>query len=155
MNAYRMNAYRSDALVAHAAAATRRSFPGPQKQYAHAAGVTKSTASRHLNGDPYSPAANYLRGVTIVGYPLVAEGMAILEDANAQRSTEELWVMCAKLNELEHDADADEDRQTLRAAFNPTADQLLAAAEADVRVGELCIERAAVLRRLAERVRHG
>ena len=155
MNAFQMNAYRTDALVAHAAGATRRAYPGPQKQYAHDAGVTKSTASRHLNGDPHSPAAKFLRGVMIVGYPLLAEGIAALEQANARRSTDELWQLRARLNELEHTADAESDRHTLRAAFSPTADQLEAAADADVREAELCLERAAILRELALRVEHG
>jgi hypothetical protein len=155
MNAYQMNAYRTDALVAHAAAAIRRSYPGPQKQYASAAGVTKSTASRHLNGDPHSPAVAYLRAVTIVGYPLIAEGMAALNEVNQRRSIHDLRLIRSRLNEVKHDVDAEEKRHTLRAAIDPTAEQLNAAADADVRVAEICLERAAILRELALRVDHG
>lgn len=154
MNSYQRNAYRTDALISHGAAAAGRRFP-LQKKYAAEAGVDKSTASRHMRGDKYSPMSHYLRGVLIVGYPLVAEGLAVLEQANHQRSTEQLWLLRAKLNELEHGADCESDRHALRAAFNPTAEQLSAAADADVHAAEICLERAAVLRELAERVRRG
>lgn len=150
--------FRLDALIVHGAQATKRAVPGAQKRYCRVMHVTKSTASRHLRGDRHAPSTHFLlqiaRAEKASGYPLISEAIATVNQAQIEHAPlDELYARLHELNELEHDAQADEDRQTLRASSNPTAAQFEAAATADIREAELGLERAAILRELAHRLR--
>lgn len=150
---YTMNAVLTDTLIERGADAIKRAYPGPQKRYAQAAGITKSTASRHINGDAHSPATHYLRGVLIVGWSLIAEAMATLNQQQLKRATlQQLRARLTQLNDIECLLEGDENRAILRSTSNPTPEQLRAAAMADISEAEVQLERAAILRQMAEHV---
>jgi hypothetical protein len=145
-----------DALIARGAAATQRRFPTKQMAYGRKAGVQKSTAQRHFAGDKHSPATHYLRGAMLIGWPLIAESIVALNHEEIRRATNaELIAEYNRLVEREHELEARENRENWRAAANPTAEQLEAAAEASVAEGEVQLQLAAVQREMAERKRRG
>lgn len=152
-------AYHMDAITERAGAANSRAFGGVQKRYNRALRVHKSTGSRHFKGEN-APTTKFLFQIATAdkatAYPIIAEAIAIVnQEQISAASSAQLYARLAELNEIEHEADANGDRQTLRACANPTPEQLEAAATADVHVGEITLERAAVLREIAERKRRG
>lgn len=150
-----------DSLLVYAVDAAKRCAPGPQKRWAFAMGVSKSRASRHLSGDVHSPNASVLftmwklaTGNGTNSWPLIGESIAVTIQAELEdMSTPELEALLRKLDDMEHNLEADENRHTLNAAVNPSAEQLEAAALANVKEGELSFRRAAVQRILAGRKR--
>jgi hypothetical protein len=157
--------YRLDSLIARAAAATQRSAP-TRKRWASALRhdgkpLSRPTTHRHFTGCPHSPASKVLltleqlaRGDGTTPWPLIAEGIAtVLQSDIRTAPTEQLRARLRELTDLEHARQADEDRTTVHAAASETPETLEAAANADVIEAELQLERAAIRRELAERMR--
>ena len=141
-----------DVLMARAAGATRRSAAG-RKWYASALNLSRSRTSRHMNGDPHSPAGKVLvaleqlaAGEGTTPWPLIAEGIATVIQADIrQATTTALRARLHELTEAEHGLEAEENRQTAR------GDDHEAAALADVREAEVQLERCAIRRELHAR----
>lgn len=148
-------AYRMDDMRARAGAVTARCFNGSRKRYGSATDTTKSTVDRHFKG-VNSPSLRFLMQVAsadkATAFPLLAEAISVVNQVQIERApTAELQKRLAEIDELEHDADGDEDRQRMRAAVNPTPEQRRASALADRRIAELALERAAIQDELALR----
>lgn len=151
------SAFRFDALQQRSGAALSRSFGGVQKRYCRAVGIDPSNGSRHFRGQN-APATKFLFQIATAdkatAFPIIAEAIAVVNQAQLREaSVQQLHARLNELNEAEHSADADEDRQAMRSVANPSIAQLEAAALADVHIAEITLERAAVLRELAERNR--
>lgn len=145
-----------DSIVQWGAESLTRAVPGKQRRYYSIAGVAKSTGNRHLNGDKHSPATKwFIRIATAAnGWPLIAQAISMVIMLTIRKARiEDLHNRLNELNDLEHDAECDENRQTMRAAVNATPEQLEVAAKADIREAELSLERSAILRELARRLR--
>jgi hypothetical protein len=152
-------AYRMDAILSRAGSANARCFYGVQKRYMRALDVTKSTASRHFRGEN-SPSTRFLFQIAsadkATAWPILAEAVAIVRQVDIEKaSTDELEAQRMMLTDAEHTAEADADRANVKAVANPTPENLDAAADANVRIGEIVLELAAVQRELAHRKRRG
>jgi hypothetical protein len=152
-------AFRLDALRARSGAALSRSYRGVRKQYASDHDVDKTTATRHFRGE-HGPSFRFLFQIAsadkATAWPILAEGIAIVRQVDIEKaSTEELEAQRMMLTDAEHTAEANADRANVKAAANPSADNLDAAADSNVRVGEIVLELAAVQRELAHRKRRG
>jgi hypothetical protein len=121
--------------------------------------VTKSTASRHFRGEN-SPSTRFLFQIAsadkATAWPILAEAIATVRQVEIERvSVDELETQRAMLMDAEHTAESEADRASVKAVANPSAENLDAAADANVRVGEIVLELAAVQRELAHRKRRG
>jgi hypothetical protein len=144
-----------DNIVQIGADAAVRAVPA-RKRYAFALGISPSRASRHRAGDPHSPSTQFLVALSKAGsaWPLINEGIAVVVQHSIRFiPIEKLHARLNELNEAEHVAECDENRQTLHVATNMTPGQLEEAARANVKEAEISLERAAILRELARRAR--
>lgn len=104
---------RDDEIVDLAAAAAKRAAPGPLKQYARAADISISRASRHLNGaDPYSPMARMFalidaltRSEYTTAIPLINEQIRIVMAALIDLPDHELDRRLTQLQNARFDLD--------------------------------------------------
>lgn len=154
-----LSAFRMDAIMARGGNANSRSFRGVQKRYCRALRVEKSTGSRHFKGQN-APSTHFLVQIATAdqatAYPIIAEAIATVNQAAIRTaSTSALLKRLAEINEAEHEAEANENRAILHSALTPSAEQMEAAADADLVEAELQLERSAILRELAERKRRG
>ncbi len=148
-----------DSLIQFGAAAAVRAVPC-RKRYASANHITPSRASRHRRGDEHSPSTNYLVRLALAeggsAWPMISEGIAVVIQQSIKEATEEqLHARLRELDDIEHDREAGENRATHRVRVDASAEDLDAAATANIAEAELQLERAAILRELAERKRRG
>ncbi len=148
-----------DSLIQYGAHATVRSVPC-RKRYASAIGVHPTRASRHRRGDTHSPSTKYLVGLALAdggsAWPMISEGIAVVIQQTIKEATiEQLHVRLRELDDIEHDHEAVENRSTMRVRefCATTPEEFEAAARANIQEAELQLERAAILRELAERAR--
>lgn len=145
-------AYESDRLIRWAARAATRAAPGPHKQYARAAGISRSRATRHLNGDAYAPASRFFelldglaRNPKTTPFPLITEAILVTKRADFEGVDDE--VLRSRLNELamqEHEREAAQNRAIqvalLSRDYTELANPLLSHADALVEMAAIAEE---------------
>lgn len=163
-NLRREDPFLLDTLISRGACATVRSVKS-RKRYASALRIDPSRASRHRRGDEHSPATNFLVDLALAeggsAWPMIAEGVAVVIQQTLKKATiEQLRARLHELSDIEHDAEANENRRMMRELDQTQSREELIewcelAAAANVREVELQLERAAILRELASRARRG
>ena len=157
----RRDPIRLDMLVSYAAGADRRGHPGKAIRYAHAHGVSRTRASRALNGsDPYSPGAKHLVYVEELRrnadpWPHVTEVISVAMQSVEDLSYAELCALLERLDDEEDVHEASENRSTRKAAVDPTPEQLEEAAICEIREIEIGLQRVCIRREIAYRKRMG
>jgi hypothetical protein len=144
-----------EGIIGNGAAATTRAIP-TRKRYASAVGISHQRASRHRLGDAHSPSTKYLVQLAIAdggsAWPLISEGIAVVIQRSIHgQATESLHARLRELNDMEHTLESDENRATCNSTERATAEEMEAAADANVLEAELQLERAAILREIARR----
>lgn len=152
-----MNAYRLDSVIRYSGNASTRATR-TQKRYEAVFHVAQPTASRHTNGCKSSPVGKLFIQLATSPYanawPVIAEGIAIVNQQQIKAApAHALEARLAELDDAEHAKESRENADVLRSVRHPTPETLDAAAQADIEEAEISLERAAIRRELAERMR--
>lgn len=145
-----------DSLIALGANAAQRCVPGPHKRWASARRISRSRATRQINGDTHSEFTKFLVALTTAGtpWPLIGTALSVILGATMKLMSEELLLeRLRRLDDVEHSKEAEENRATVRVSMNPSLAELEAAEKANMAELDVTLERIAVLRELADRKR--
>lgn len=146
------NPVRLDELVALSTQTVRRVTP-VRKRWQRAVGAeNRSTSHRHYTGDVSSPIARAFELMESLAtadgcspWPVLADCAAIVLQADIRRATtDELHTRLAELTDIEHNAEARENRATCSGSYAERA-------EAGITQVGIELERVAILRELMRR----